>query len=294
MNFLLPALMLLAVPAHAATVEATLDLGDFENSTQQIENGQNLEQAPFNFYYSHSGTQVIYTAEEVSALYEHGASITSISFRYGDTTWSSWYDFSHSLTCYMELIDDSEFKATDGKYKWISPAGEPVSATATLEYTMDLTGDYFDITLTFDTPFVIKKADAGKSLLITSTSDLTEGESDYGQYVRPCVYSNEQRNYRMACYGNDKGDEDFLALVKSGAEIGGTRSDVYKYDLPVARIKYSYNDTPTAIDDIAAESTGKCRVYNMSGMQIGDSADNLPKGIYIIQSGSETKKMVVK
>lgn len=257
---------------------AILDLGDFDDSVEQVE-GQNDEQAPFIFFYSYSGTQVIYSADEIAALFEHGANIHSISFRYNDLTWSSYNPFSEDLSCYLQLIEDEAFEKVDNKYVWFKPEGQ--SCVATAEYTWEVDFEDDIITLTFDEPFEIKTTDAGKNLLVTSSSRLTDGDSFDGQYVCAYSYNNDERNYRMACWGSDSKD-DFESQVAAGDEV----KSVFRTDLPVARIHYTYS-LNTGIDAVNVADEAPAVFYNLQGIRVARPEN----GVFLKVKGGEVSKV---
>ncbi|MCM1519650.1 MAG: hypothetical protein NC098_02570 [Lachnoclostridium sp.] len=296
----------LALSANATIHYDQLDLGDFNNPSDQIA-GQNLEQAPFNLYYTHSGSQVIYNAEEVADLFEHDCAITSLTFIYGDPDWTCYDEVGFEIGGYLQLIDDDQFTYENNTTYWFKPEGQSAIARGTLEYTYDLLGQSFPVTLTFDTPFEIKAEDKGKSLLLTSYSNiLDDADASASQYLRPYVYNNTLRNYRMACYGYDLHDDDFLEAVEHGAKIkntDGTHSDAYKYDLPIVRIEYTWDDTPveepkegdddpglSSISQIAADEA-EAEYFNLQGMKIDHPA---PGQVVIRRTGNAATKLIIR
>lgn len=287
------AALLMASGAYAEITNTVLDLGDFTAPTEQI-SGQNLEQAPFNFYYTSSGSQVIYTAEEIAPMVNRNAAITSISFVYGDPDFSSYGDFENTLECYIQLIDAAQFTYVDYKSHWFQPAN--VSSTATLDYEYNIykLGDTDIITLTFPEPFQLNKnTDAGKNLLVTSTQTFTSGDSDDGQYWRPYVYNNVERTYRMACYGFD-GDNDFFSRVEEGGLIytSTDHSDCYRTDIPVVRFEYTYDDIIDGVANVEMTDDAPVQMYDLQGREV--SRDYATPGIYILRQGNKTTKTVIK
>lgn len=288
--------LLIAAGSFAQTkVTANLDLGDFANPTQQITAAQNIEQAPFNFYYEGSGSQFIYSAEEIAPIVDKQGEIVSISFCYGDPDFSSYMDFGCDLKCYVQLIDDAQFTYIDNKSHWFKPIDVSTTAEAAYEFSFDKAADIDVITLTFPTPFKITAADAGKNLLVTCTQSYTSGDSDNGQYWRPYVYNNAERNYRMACFGIEPvSANNFLERVAAGGQISFTEdhSDCFRTDLPVARIAYSYEDFPDGIADIDASAEAPARMFDLRGCEV--SAENAAPGIYIVRQGDKSYKKVVR
>ena len=65
--------------------------------------------------------------------------------------------------------------------------------------------------------------------------------------------------------------------------------------------KADYENSGTGIDEIGVEKDMKdidyaaaYEVYNLNGLKVGDSTDNLAPGIYIIRQGNRTQKIVVR
>lgn len=65
---------------------------------------------------------------------------------------------------------------------------------------------------------------------------------------------------------------------------------------PMGKVVYSdfIDATVTAIGTAASATTDTVRVYNLQGVSAGTSVKNLPAGIYIIQKGERTYKMLKK
>lgn len=283
----------MALTAHAETKTGTLDIGDFDGCTTYIY-GQNIERAPFNFYYTNSGTQLIYTAEEIAPLVEAGARISSLTFRFGDPEAMSYYDFSYTLHAYMQLIDADRFTLVDGKTNWFSPDGVSTvgEGTFTFDMIMDMASEDIPATVEFTTPFEIPKTAAGKSLLITSWATLRTGDSEGGQCIYPYAENNASRSYRMACFASDTKD-NFLEQVNTGAliDLGTTGTDVYNTDIPVLRISYTYEDLADGIECIATPGDDTpAEYYNLQGQRI---ASPQPGQLVIKRQGSQAVKTII-
>lgn len=271
--------------ADEGDVQAVLDLGDFEGSELQISRGQAWEQAPFNFFYEYSGAQVIYKSAEIAPLFEHGAKIQSISFRYGDPEMNVYLDVTATLDCYLQLIDDEIFPKIGNEQHWFKPAEDIVTAVVSLNYE-GATGDDCIVTFTFDNPFEITSADSGKNLLVTTSSMLTSEEA---QYFRAYVYPNDDRDDRMATYGQDK-ISSFQSLVDEGAvikyEYERGSASVFKTDLPVARIEYTYNPS-SAVENIEVAPEAPAVYYNLQGIRVS----NPENGVYLRVKGGKADKV---
>lgn len=284
----------LALTAQAETKTGTLDIGDFEGCTTYIY-GQNIERAPFNFYFTNSGTQLIYTAEDIAPLVEAGAKITSLTFRFGDPEAMSYYDLSYNLHAYMQLIDADRFTLIDGKTNWFTPGGDSAigEGTFTFDMIMDMASEDIPATVTFATPFEIPKTATGKSLLITSWATLDTGDSEGGQCIYPYAENNAARTYRMACFASDTKD-NFIEQVNTGAliDLVTTGTDVYNTDIPVLRISYTYEDTADGIECISTpEEDAPAQYFNLQGQRIYYPE---PGQLVIKRQGSQAVKTIIR
>lgn len=298
-KILLAAAALLAAATATAEIEnRVLLLGDYDETTTQVE-GQAIEQAPFNFFHTYSGSEVIYSAAEIQPLTAEGAKIKSITFKYGDPTYSSYNPFTVDLNCFLQLNEEGAFTLQDGAYYWFKPdANKSVTATRSYEISYDelLSGEPFEITMTFDTPFEIKKEDAGKALMVVSYAAYTDGDSDYGQYVKAYVYNNDARDFRMGCWARERDSDEntFLGLIAEPAKLSMSEgSDVYKTDLPVAKIEYTV-EINTGVENIAVGSEGEATVYTLGGVAVGNSTEGLTPGLYLVRQGGKVVKTAVR
>ena len=290
----LMALAAVAMTANAQTeVSATLDLGDFENSTEQLE-GSVSEQAPFNLAYVYSGAQVIYQPEEIAPLFEHPSKIKSITFRFADNNFMCYNEFTASVGCYLQFIDDDylfENAPASEPDRWYAPVGKSADAIGSLSYSYDLQMG-FDVTLTFSTPFEVTSENQGKSLLLTSwcsSPDMQDEDSN----VKAMVYGNSSRQKRFASYASDTVN-NFLTQVENGGEI--TTADhgwVWTSEIPVARIAYTYAEGgQVGVDEITAGEASR-EVYDLQGRRVS-TLDGAAAGIYVVRQGDKTSKVVVR
>ena len=53
---------------------------------------------------------------------------------------------------------------------------------------------------------------------------------------------------------------------------------------------------PASIDEVIADfnEDALCEVFNLNGVKVAESTDNLPAGIYIVRQGNTVKKIAVK
>lgn len=58
--------------------------------------------------------------------------------------------------------------------------------------------------------------------------------------------------------------------------------------------EYTFISAPSGINAVSTSKGALQAVYNLQGMKVGDSVDNLPAGIYIVKNGDKTKKIIKK
>lgn len=83
------------------------------------------------------------------------------------------------------------------------------------------------------------------------------------------------------------------ALQEEYAVIYGDDDEIVsaQYE-PYAKIVYSNLTDVTPVQAIEREQRGVDAVYNLQGVAVGTSTDNLPAGIYIIREGGKAGKIV--
>ena len=84
--------------------------------------------------------------------------------------------------------------------------------------------------------------------------------------------------------------EDATLYVRSG------RQSLF---MTVSPWKFFYNITDEAysgVEDVIADfnEDAPCEVFNLNGVKVGESTDNLPAGIYIVRQGNSVEKIAVK
>ncbi len=77
-------------------------------------------------------------------------------------------------------------------------------------------------------------------------------------------------------------DYDAILSFEDGKTVRG--------DLSGVSITLSYDSDDTAIREVKEERTAASGVYTLSGQYVGDSADGLKSGIYIVNG----KKMIIR
>ena len=257
-----------------------IEVGDFEAPTE-LYNGSFFDMAPTNFYVAHTGSQMIYTADELSELSGLGeVKITGISFKFFNE--GAFDDITRDVKLYLQEIDATEFEVVDGVKQFFAfdaPVLEVEAVYEMLNYYCEDCEVSFDLT---GAPFTFTP---GKSLLVTAVFDAQEDDNYTQGSVAPfytsgirgkaMTYTNNWTSFVDYAMGDDF--PDATAVLGCGTNV----------ELPVTLINYSYSIT-TGIDEIPAAQVQDDNYYNLMGQKV--NANNLPAGIYIHNG----KKVLVK
>lgn len=233
--------------AHAQnSMSATLEVGDYDGATEMVE-GSYFDVAPTSFYLAHTGTQMIYLAEDLAPLAElNEVRITKLTYRYSNM--SAYYEMTRDVKVFMQLIDESEFlKVKNVKQFFEFDETQPLlETTAVYDFveTYGIDGEIeFDLS---EHPFAFTP---GKNLLITIVMDAQDDDNCLDSGFDLQFYTTGYRHRAMTFTHNYvsfldyKDTEDF----PDASSTLGCGTDV---DLPVTKIDYTYTTTDTVVGDI--------------------------------------------
>lgn len=281
---MLAALAAFTVSAQDAEVKTgVLEVGDYEGSTELVE-GSFFDVAPTTFYLAHTGSQMIYTAEDLAELVTDDAKadvkITKLTYRFYN---EGFDDIVRNVKIYAAATDATAFERVEGKNVFF----EYGPSTPLLETTYEVSLlDYYgmDGELEFDlsaTPIVLEP---GKGLLLTIVFD-ADDDSNCTEGTLVSFYSSGIGSRAMTYTDNNVSFIDYPDFPKT-TNSGGCGTNV---DLPVTKIDYTYTEaTPSAITELETESNDNAPYYDLMGRKM--QSNNLPAGIYI-HAG---KKVIVK
>ncbi len=269
---ILAAVAAMSMSAQAQNVQTgSIEVGDYSNPTE-IYNASYFSVAPTNFYLAHTGSQLLYTADELAELEGKGdVTITKISFKFRND--DCYEEMMRDCKIYMQAVDDNAFAVVEGVKQFF--AFDNMVYGGYENYDM-LSLLYTDVDFDFELtePFVLPE---GKNLLVTFVADaLDDDNCTYGTDCIPfytsgimnkgMTYTNNTVSFLEYAQGNDF--PDATAMLGCGTNV----------ELPVTLIDYEYGGT-TAVEEVKAASQEDGAYYNLMGQKF--SADNLPAGIYI-------------
>lgn len=238
--------------------------------------GYSWAAAPTNFSHSNTGSQIIYTKEQLAKM--NGKAISKVSFVFHN---ESSYDFcERTVKVWVRETDDSTFPYDDksGAYEFFEYA-DATPAIAGYEYEGELynyAGGNGELELTFDKPLNYN----GKNLVMTLTFEgsTTCNVLDFNFYC-----NNDMPNKAMTYFSDTYSFSDF---AETEDWPYATSDCVPSLEQPVTR--FYYTDATSGINSIAtdihAAGSENAKTYNMAGQRVGESY----KGI-IIRNG---KKMI--
>lgn len=270
---ILAAVAAMSMSAQAQNVQTgSIEVGDYSNPTE-IYNASYFSVAPTNFYLAHTGSQLLYTADELAELEGKGdVTITKISFKFRND--DCYEEMMRDCKIYMQAVDDNAFAVVEGVKQFF--AFDNMVYGGYENYDM-LSLLYTDVDFDFELaePFVLPE---GKNLLVTFVADaLDDDNCTYGTDCIPfytsgimnkgMTYTNNTVSFLEYAQGNDF--PDATAMLGCGTNV----------ELPVTKIGYTYNENATGIEEIEAATASDNAYYNLMGQKF--SADNLPAGIYI-------------
>lgn len=234
--------MILAALAAMTTVHAqnvvnaTLEVGDYQGATTVVE-GSYWDSAPTTFYLAHTGSQMIYTPDDLAPLAElQNVKIHKLTYRY--TNMDAYSTITRDVKVYLQQIDATEFAKVEGVKQFFDFDENAPCYDAVVDYDFaDTYGD--DGELEFDlsaAPFALTP---GKALLVTVVMDAQDDDNCLNSGFDLQFYNTGFRHRAMTFTHNTvsfleyKDTEDFpdaKATLGCGTDI----------DLPVTRISYSY------------------------------------------------------
>lgn len=228
--------------------------------------------APFCFPMTYSGSQTIYTAEELKPLSDDEGTISAITIMFYD---DSFFDEAIcSFKLYLTPIQDDSFTPDDdGKLHWLPYSEEDLFAT--LDYDEYL---YYD---TFNVNYI--------TFTLSSRYNYTGGN-----ILMTLVAENSTKTTLLKTYHNDVGSARCLAMASDTesweeCHASGIAPGEASTCRPPLRITYKPFTAQSAIRHIEATPTDDTAVYhNLQGMRIDDPV----KGqLYIVTKGATSSKV---
>ena len=230
-------LALLFAAALTMTAQAQfigwIEVGDYYNPTQ-VYNGSFFDMAPTNFYLAHTGAQMIYTPDLLTAINgKEGVRIQYLNFKFHNETFEL---ITRNVRVYLQETDATEFAVNEDGVKQFFDLGTLV-AQGRYEFDMlDSYGDDQALVIEMQEPLTIT---AGKGLLVTIVFDAEDDDnctmgSDYAPF-----YTSGIRGKAMTYTDNWTSFVDYTMgdHFPDATSMLGCGTNV---ELPVTEIGYTY------------------------------------------------------
>ena len=210
-----------------------IEVGDYYNPTE-LYNGSYFDMAPTNFYLAHTGAQMIYTPDLMTAMEgKEGLGIKYLNFKFYD---ESFEEIVRNARVYLQEIDATEFAINDNGVKQFFNFGELVAEG---RYDIDLIESYGEdqaLVMEMEESFPIT---LGKSLLVTIVFDAEDDDnctmgSDYAPF-----YTSGIRGKAMTYTNNWTSFVDY-AMGENFPNATATLGCGTNVELPVTEIGYTY------------------------------------------------------
>lgn len=227
--------LFMSLNSYAQKEQQTLLVGDYDAAdTNEAWDGFNLQNAPIVFSYIYSGSQVMYTAEQLSAMKDK--ELTSLSFKcFAPDTYT---EYTGTAKLYLQEVDETEFvKDANGKYNWFKYDNTKVVATTELQLDfLNAYGEPLEIVFDFSkNPFKY----SGKTLVVTVENECTGELPENACFF--WVPSKVGDPYRSFVYGSD--NTDFQTNQAKDNILGNGNEDKWK-NAPTAKFTYQESEAP--------------------------------------------------
>ena len=277
-------LMTLGVAAQSGTdSEKSVTFGDYDNlkesgSDDDGYDGSFYDRAPTTFYMEHTGSQLIYTKEDLAAL--AGDSITGISFLgYNNGLFEQP---SRTVNIFVKEIPGSTFTdAETGENKFFDYT-DGTKVLSDYQYSDDEFVNYayssYELNLPFSKPVYYS---GENNLLVTVTFDgeACGGNLDFN------FYANKDRKKQAMTYTSS--DVSFADYEQTDDWPGRTSQTSAPIELPVSKINYKEAEAPAPGGEVVSNY-----LQDFNRTQATTKHDFAPSGwshiVDSLQYGSET------
>ena len=257
-----------------------IEVGDYYNPVETY-NGSYFDMAPTNFYLAHTGVQMIFTPDLLTAMEgKEGVSIKHLNFKFHNETFE---EIVRNAKVYLQEIDATEFAVVEG-VKQFFDLGDLVAEG---RYDIDLLEFYAEdqeLSIEMEEPFYFTQ---GKSLLVTIVFDAEDDDnctmgSDYAPFFtsgirgKAMTYTNNWTSF--VDYVVSENFPNATAMLGCGTNV----------ELPLTEIGYTYErlrgdvngDQHLSISDVTALinyllSNDLSTIYLINADVNGDSNVNI-------------------
>lgn len=269
-NYILTLLLLFIGANWAKADDQSLALGNYDTvedaDESQVYSSSWWMVAPVQFNVKYSGSQIIYTKEQLAAM--KGKEIKSISFKYYNQ--SAFSAYPKTINVWMKEIDGAAFAYDDNKKAYSYFDYTDATKVATDFSFSDDFSDYYclngDIKIDFTTPFAYS---GEKNLLVMITfdgDDFSDTPSDIEMYYNTDEAAADKA---LATHSDKVTFSDFHESEDWPYAKGGGSSISHADKLKQPLTKFTYqNATAPVVKDATMSGTVKCGETAVSGAKV--------------------------
>ena len=269
-NYILTLLLLVIGANWAKADDQSLALGNYDTvedaDESQVYSSSWWMVAPVQFNVKYSGSQIIYTKEQLAAM--KGKEIKSISFKYYNQ--SAFSAYPKTINVWMKEIDGAAFAYDDNKKAYSYFDYTDATKVATDFSFSDDFSDYYclngDIKIDFTTPFAYS---GEKNLLVMITfdgDDFSDTPSDIEMYYNTDEAAADKA---LATHSDKVTFSDFHESEDWPYAKGGGSSISHADKLKQPLTKFTYqNATAPVVKDATMSGTVKCGETAVSGAKV--------------------------
>lgn len=242
-NKILLGLAFLAFGAMGAKAddEGVLTLGDYDTALESYSDemcysghGVSWAMSPTAFYYYHTGSQIIYTKDQLTEL--AGKEITAIKYAYFNQGVSS--SMPRTINVYLQEVDENAFVYNKEHGYSFFEYTQGTQAVASYAFEDDFSENFYaggELVLTLDAPFAYS---GDKSLVVTITCD---GDESAGAFDIN-FYCNESVKNAAMTFCNDS--YSFADFAETDDWPYADSNTITGLEQPMTRILYQTPATP--------------------------------------------------
>ena len=277
-------MLLAAITANAQDANKldSLSIGDYDGLLEsgddsQCYQGSFYDKCPTTFFLKHTGTQIIYTKEELANL--AGKDIVRLKYPYNNLGGVQAYPRTVKVSLMETDASAFEYDSKNETYKFFDyDKATNVVEAYNFDYDFsEIYGMNGEFILNFDKPFTYS---GDKNLLVVITCD---GEETSDSHFDVNFFCNSDIKNRAMTYVNDyysfddfKETEDW---PNSNLETGT------KLELPVTQLVFT-KDKTSGINEIkTANAVKNATTYNIAGQKVGQDYKGL-----VIKAGKKYLK----
>ena len=192
--------------------------------------------------------------------------------------------FASALISFYASASDSQdpetnlvfdFNPIETEYSYEADNGTITSASVLFTFTETVYSDFFKL-------LSLKLKDADNTTVPASF----RANSDYSNQSGVIIDSKALKfgvEYTLTIPKGTYGDAEWFGVTVEVPRVSGHANSEFE-------VKFSLENESSGVDMITCEKNNSTEVYNLHGMKVGNSTDNLPAGIYVING----KKAVVR